>query len=140
MHVARSLLICCLFLQGAVALASYEPGNIYSSGEPEYQCLAQGTGMLEPPYFEEFQWMLVYEPGYLHFVFSHPLDPGELSQVDAYQATHKLDWSICWLDIDGEIWTAINMPIAGDTQKLPEVFLNHLRRLSFINSLEDKIP
>ena len=136
MRLVCSLAVCCVLLSPSISLASYEPSDISSPGESVYQCLAQGIGMLEPPYFEEFQWMLVYEPGYLHFVFSHPLDPGEVSQVNSYQAAHELDWSVCWLGIGDETWTAISMPVAGDTQKLPKVFLNHLRHLSFIKILD----
>ncbi len=136
MRLVCSLAVCCVLSLSAISLASYEEIDVWVSKEVHYQCLARGFGQVEPPYCSEFQWMLVYEPGCLHFVFGHPLDPSQQHELEDYLTECHLDWSVCRLDVGGETWTSINTMVAGDAQKLPEVFLNHLRRLSFIKILD----
>lgn len=128
--------IACLFLLTNSVLASYEPTkpNYQTSGE-EYQTLARGSGVIEPPYQETFEYLLVSEPGWLHFVFSYPLDPGQAQEVEEYQDQFHLNWKVCGLEIAGQPWTAISMPVEDDNKNLITSFLQHLRRFSFFVSL-----
>ncbi len=124
--------LICLFFCSSIVLANYETSNsVYQGTTCNYQTLARGNGVIGAPYQEDFEYLLILEPGWLHFVFSHPLDPGQSQEVDDYQENLKLNWNICFLEIAGQDWTAISVPVSGDYKSLSVFFLKQLRQLTF---------
>ncbi len=108
----------------------------YQAFSDKYQNLARGRGIIGPPYQETFEYLLVFEPGWLHFVFSHPLDPSQSQEVDEYRLKFHLDWNVCCLEIADQNWTVISMPIKGDAEFLSISFLGQLKQLTFFVYLE----
>lgn len=133
MRFAAIFIVCGLLL-ASNAFAYSKPGAYFQESE-EYECLLTGTGAIEPPYEEAFQFLLIHEPGYLHFVFSHSLAPDQEGVLAEYQAQHDLIWSVCYLKIDGHIWSVVTTSVTGLPQEQAQVFLGHLRHLSFIRTL-----
>jgi len=127
-------------------LLFFIPNSVLANHEsiiPDYQCLdykyqnlARGKGMMGPPYQEIFQYLLVSEPGWLHFVFSCPLDPSQSQEVAEYQNQLHLNWSVCGLEIADQPWTAISMPVVELTKTLIISFFQNLKQLSFFVNLE----
>lgn len=125
-------LLFSLFLLANSVFANHESVvPTYDELDYKYQNFARGKGIIGPPYQETFEYLLVFEPGWLHFVFSHPLDPSQAFEVEAYQAKHHLNWNICCLEIAGQTWTAISMPVENNPRFLAVSFLNHIKKLSF---------
>ena len=113
-------------------LANYEADySNYQDTTCQYQTLASGRGIIAAPYQEDFQYLLILEAGWLHFVFSHSLDPSQNQEVNEYQESFDLDWSICYLEIAGQDWTAISVPVSGDYESLSVFFLKQLKQLTF---------
>ncbi|MDQ5970698.1 MAG: hypothetical protein QG603_475 [Patescibacteria group bacterium] len=134
MRFAVILIVCGLLLASNV-LAYSKPGTYFQESEEKYQCLLRGTGVIEPPYEEAFQFLLIYEPGYLHFVFDHPFDPDQEGELAEYQAEYQLTWSVCYFELEGHTWSVVTMSVTGAPQEQAQVFLDHLRNLSFIRNL-----
>jgi hypothetical protein len=132
------LTVICILLLASYSLANKQPITPFQESEEQYQCLARGTGVIEPPYEEVFQFLLVYqpEPGYLHFTFDHPLDPDQQGELVEYEAKHDLIWSTCYFELEGQTWSVVTTTVTGEPQALARVFLDHLRRLRFISSLD----
>ncbi len=131
------LCVICLLL-ASYALANNQPSTLFQESEEQFECLNRGTGVIEPPYEELVQFLLVYQPesGYLHFVFDHPLDPDQEEALADYAAKNSLTWSVCYFELEGQTWSVITTSVAGEPQKFARVFLSHLRRLSFISSID----
>lgn len=124
--------LICLLVCPSFTLANYESYDFtYQNTVCKYQTLARGNGVIGAPYQEDFEYLLIFESGWLHFVFSHPLDPGQNQEVNYYQESLKLDWNICFLEIAGQDWTAISVPVSGDYKLLSVSFLEQLRQLTF---------
>jgi hypothetical protein len=121
------LLVCPSF-----TFANYDLDNSnYQNIICKYKTLAIGNGVIGAPYQEDFEYLLILEPGWLHFIFSHPLDPGQSQEVEEYQTTFHLAWAISYLKIDDHHWTAISVPVSGDYESLSVFFLKQLRQLTF---------
>lgn len=135
MRLMCSLAVCCVLL-ASVASASYESSDQDDLSKFEY--LDSGSGLVGPPYMEEFQWMLFYEPGCLHFVFSHSLDISQSQELEVHQRVFRLSWDTCFFSLWGKNWTSISMSLHGNVQEAASFFLRHLRQLSFINNIENR--
>ena len=124
-----------LLLLSNLTLANYESIRLESYGIDKYQSLARGSGIIGPPYQEDFEYLLVFEPGWLHFVFDYPLDPGQLEELDEYQASLHLNWIVSCLKINDQHWTSISVPVAKDSRSLSASFLQQLSQLTFFVDL-----
>jgi hypothetical protein len=131
------LTVICILLLASYSLAKNQPTNPFQESEEQFLCLVRGTGVIEPPYEEVVQFLLVYQPELdcLHFVFDHPLDPDQESELADYQAKHDLTWSVCYFELEGHTWSVITAPSTGEPQKLAGVFLSQLCHLSFISTI-----
>lgn len=136
MRFAVILIVCGLLLANNV-LAYSKSGDYFQESEEKYQCLLRGTGAIDPPYEEFFQFLLVYQSdvGYLHLVLDHPLDPDQEGELVEYQTKHHLTWSVCYFELEGHTWSVVTTSVTGAPQEQAQVFLGHLRHLSFIRNL-----
>lgn len=136
MRLVRSLSLSTLFICASLAYASLDfSAPVIEKHEKRLHCVATGQGIIAAPYMEEFQWLLLTDQHFLYFVFSFPLDPGHKQEVDDFQIDRSLDWEICQFEVETVQWTGISAPIMSEALSAPQIFLAHLRQLSFFDSL-----
>ncbi len=130
-------LVCLLLVIMAwPSWASYDQGRDCFYGDKlDYRCLIGGTGLIGPPYEQAFLYQVVLGDGFLHFILNHPLDPGQIMEIDEYQSANHLGWRVGWFEVNNVNWTAVAVPADKDPQIQCLNFLDQLRHMSFVKYL-----
>lgn len=117
--------------------ANYEPVNTLDQLSAPINLsrefiLAEGDGLISP-YQDEFFWLASHDAwGCLRILIDCALDPAQMLEARDYGLDHNIFWWIDSIQIDGQYYTEIWLPLNNGEPGGAQWILEHLRRLSFI--------